>query len=141
VSFSYVNIKADAEVRKYAQTYVPPHNVEHFVTGKGVFPHVLIGKSETEKLNIYTEANNFQYLAATLGLFQKSSGCFIESVSHFSLFPVSFVALFLNLVTDRLEFVVVRNAGGRAEPALRDIVVLTCMAEITDLVVIHYVGA
>jgi hypothetical protein len=137
VSFSHVNIKADNRVREYAQTYVPPHNVEHFATGKEKFPPVLISKSEN--FIVYTEADNFQYLAATLALFPKSSGCFIESVSYISLSPVSFVALFLNLVADRSEFV--RNAGGRAEPALRDIIVLTCFAAITDLVVIHHVGA
>jgi hypothetical protein len=38
------------------------------------------------------------------------------------------------------EFVVVRNAGGRAEPAIRDICVLSTMTEITDLVVIHHSG-
>jgi len=122
VSFSHVNIKADNRVREYAQTYVPPYNVENFATGKGKFPPVLISKSEN--FIVYTEADNFQYLAATFALFPKSSGCFIESVSYISLSPVSFVALFLNLVTDRSEFVVVRNAGGRAEPALRDISLL-----------------
>ena len=138
MSFSHVNIKADNRVREYAQTYVPPHNVEHFATGKEKFPPVLISKSEN--FIVYTEADNFQYLAATLALFPKSSGCFVESVSYILLAPVSFVTLFLNLVTDRSEFVVVRNPGGRAEPALRDIIVLTCFAAITDLVVIHHVS-
>ena len=34
----------------------------------------------------------------------------------------------------------VRNAGGRAEAALRDIVILSAMTEITDVVVVHHVG-
>ncbi|EHL03210.1 hypothetical protein M7I_0723 [Glarea lozoyensis 74030] len=38
----------------------------------------------------------------------------------------------------REEYVVVRNAGGRAEPAIRDICVLSTMTEITDVVVIHH---
>jgi hypothetical protein len=38
------------------------------------------------------------------------------------------------------EYVVVRNAGGRAEPAVRDIVILSTMTEITDVVIIHHVG-
>jgi carbonic anhydrase len=38
------------------------------------------------------------------------------------------------------EYVVVRNAGGRAEPAVRDIVVLSTMANITDVVIVHHVG-
>jgi hypothetical protein len=108
VSFSHANIKADSRVREYAQTYVPPHNAEHFAARKDKFPPVLISKSEN--LIVYTEANNFQYLAATLALFPKSSGCFIESVSYISLSLISFVPLFLNLVTNRSELVVVRNA-------------------------------
>lgn len=40
----------------------------------------------------------------------------------------------------RTEYVVVRNAGGRAEPAVRDIVVLEAMTEITDVVIVHHVG-
>lgn len=39
-----------------------------------------------------------------------------------------------------LEYVVVRNAGGRAEPAVRDIVILSTMTTITDVVIIHHVG-
>jgi len=38
------------------------------------------------------------------------------------------------------EYVVVRNAGGRAEPAVRDIAVLSAMAKITDVVIVHHVG-
>ena len=38
------------------------------------------------------------------------------------------------------EYVVVRNAGGRAEPAVRDIVVLSTLTTITDVVIVHHVG-
>lgn len=41
------------------------------------------------------------------------------------------------MVTD---YVVIRNAGGRAEPAVRDIVILSTMTEITDVVIVHHVG-
>jgi len=46
----------------------------------------------------------------------------------------------MNLLTGRLEYVVVRNAGGRAEFAVRDIVILSTLVEITDVVIIHHVG-
>lgn len=46
----------------------------------------------------------------------------------------------MNLLTRWLEYVVVRNAGGRAEFAVRDIVILSTMTEITDVVIIHHVG-
>ena len=41
---------------------------------------------------------------------------------------------------DGIEYVAVRNAGGRAEPAVRDIVILSTMTEITDVVIVHHVG-
>ncbi|KAK5061232.1 hypothetical protein LTR84_007774 [Exophiala bonariae] len=42
-------------------------------------------------------------------------------------------------IFSREEYVVVRNAGGRAEPAVRDIVILSTMTTITDVVIIHHV--
>lgn len=37
-------------------------------------------------------------------------------------------------------YVVVCSAGGRAEPAVRDIIVMSTMTTITEVVIVHHVG-
>jgi hypothetical protein len=64
----------------------------------------------------------------SLGLFSR------EGKLAFRVLPI------LSYADGHVEYTVVRNAGGRSEPAIRDICVLTSMAKITDLVVIHHVG-
>jgi len=87
-----------ARNKEYTKTYTPPHNVEHFMIGKGTFPSVLMISCVDPRI-----------IPEEFGLFSRE------------------------------EYIVVRNAGGRAEPAIRDISVLCSMAKITDLIVIHHV--
>lgn len=101
------------------------------MTGKGTFPSVLMSISHPTYQ--YIRSNRAQYHALILGSSPRSLAYFPGKVSS----PYSDPICKLRICK---EYIVVRNAGGRAEPAIRDISVLCSMAKITDLVVIHHAG-
>ncbi|KEF60948.1 uncharacterized protein A1O9_02512 [Exophiala aquamarina CBS 119918] len=103
---------------KYAEGYTKSHSVDEVMRGVVKFPSVIVDEvaRETHLQNVGLMTNFITVSCCDPRLIPEEFGLF-----------------------SREEYVVVRNAGGRAEFAVRDIVILSTMTEITDVVIIHHV--